>query len=270
MTVEGLATRHQYAGERLEILILIKRHITGGLMRETTLVFDLDGTLVDTAPDLIASANHVLAGEGLAPVSGGILRPWIGHGARSMIVESLAVSGRGATSAEIDRMLERFLLYYAENVARESRPYPGAAEALDECAARGATLAICTNKREALALALLRILGLDRRFAFIAGRDTFPVSKPHPDHLLNTIFLSGGDPARAVMIGDSSVDAATAKAANVPIVAVTFGYNERPVSEFDPDATIDHFNDLVPALEGLMERTKIACEAAAGATSGSP
>jgi len=169
-----------------------------------------------------------------------------------MIVESLAFAGRDLANAEIDRMLESFLLYYAENVARESKPYPGAVDVLDACAAQGATLAVCTNKREALAFALLRALDFDRRFTFIAGRDTFPVSKPHPDHLLNTIILADGDPARAVMVGDSAVDVETAKAANVPIVAVTFGYSERPVRELAPDAAIDHYGELEAALDSLL------------------
>lgn len=221
-------------------------------MRGATIVFDLDGTLVDTAPDLWAATNHALGTAGVAAVPAETLRPWIGYGARRMIVESLASAGRVMGDAEIDGMMESFLLHYAENVARESRPYPGAVEALDVCAAQGATLAVCTNKREALALALLRALDLHGRFAFIAGRDTFPVSKPHPDHLLNTIYLSDGDPARAIMVGDSAVDIETAKSASVPIVAVTFGYSERPVREFAPDATIDHFGELAPVLDGLL------------------
>ncbi len=223
-------------------------------MRDTTIVFDLDGTLVDTAPDLIAATNHVLGVAGLAPVPGDTLRPWIGYGARRMVVESLALAGQPMADKEVDRLLGLFLLHYAEHVARESRPYPGVIDAMESCAGEGATLAVCTNKREALAVALLRALDLDRRFAFIAGRDTFPVSKPHPDHLLNTIFLADGEPSRAVMIGDSPIDIATAKAAAVPIIAVTFGYSDRPVRELAPDATIDHYGELMPVLRAVLAK----------------
>lgn len=222
-------------------------------MRDATFVFDLDGTLIDTAPDLVDAVNHVLTSAGLAAVGGETMRPWIGYGARRMIVESLTHSGVALADEDVDRMLERFLLHYAEHIAVHSRPYPGLEDALDACASRGAILAVCTNKREALALALLRALDLDGRFAFIAGRDTFPVSKPHPDHLLNTVHLAGGDPARAVMVGDSEVDIQTAKAANVPIVAVTFGYSQAPVAGFDPDCVIGGYGELVPAFESLLD-----------------
>ena len=223
-------------------------------MRDATIGFDLDGTLVDTAPDLIGATNHVLAAAGLPPVAVEDVRPWIGYGAQRMITECLALAGRPGSPEEVNRLLEKFLIYYAENIARLSRPFDGVTAAMDACAERGARFAVCTNKREALAVALLKALDLDGRFAFIAGRDTFPVSKPHPDHLLNTIMLADGDPKEAVMIGDSSVDIATAKAAHVPIVAVTFGYSERPVAEFAPDATIDDFGQMVGAVEALLAR----------------
>jgi phosphoglycolate phosphatase len=220
-------------------------------MQDLTVVFDLDGTLVDTAPDLVGATNHALADLGLAPVSAHLLRPWISFGARRMIVEALVHSGGTRPDTEVDRLLDVFLGYYEANIARESRPFPGAIEAISTLAGAGARLAVCTNKRESLSRALLNELDLDRHFHGLAGRDTFPVCKPHPDHLLGAIRLAGGDPARAVMIGDSAVDICTAKAAHVPVVAVSFGYTEIPVAELGPDRVIDHYNALLPAIRDL-------------------
>jgi phosphoglycolate phosphatase len=222
-------------------------------MRDLTLVFDLDGTLVDTAPDLVHATNHVLAGLGFAPVAAENLRPWISYGARRMIVEGLGMSGQRASEATLDRLLDTFLEHYAINIAYESRPFPGAVAALDRFIEQGARLALCTNKREALTLSLLDQLDLTRRFAAIAGRDTFAVSKPHPDHLRGVVARAGGSLARAVMIGDSEVDIATAKAARVPVVAVTFGYTQIPVSRLSPNATIDRYDELEAAVRRVLD-----------------
>ena len=221
-------------------------------MRDLTLVFDLDGTLVDTAPDLIHATNHALSTLGHPPVRGETVRPWISFGARRMIEEALVSLGDSRTDPEIDTALERFLEHYADNIAVDSRPFPGTVAALDRFAARGARLAVCTNKRESLSVSLLDQLRLTAKFAGLAGRDTFAVSKPHPDHLLGAIQLAGGDARRAIMIGDSEVDIATAKAAGVPVVAVTFGYTSVPVADLDPDAIIDHYDDLDAAVARII------------------
>lgn len=220
-------------------------------MKSLTVVFDLDGTLVDTAPDLVGATNHALADVGLPAVPSSMLRPWISFGARRMIVEALAHSNVPLSDREVDRLLGLFLGYYEENIARESRPFPGAVAAVSALRDEGATLAICTNKRESLTLSLLRALDLHRLFDGIAGRDTFPVSKPHPDHLLGAIRLAGGDPNQALMVGDSDVDIRTAQAARVPVVAVSFGYTEAPVAQFNPDRVIDHYDALIPAIRDL-------------------
>lgn len=217
-------------------------------MHGLTIVFDLDGTIVDTAPDLVGATNHVLADLGAEPLPDKVLRPWISYGARRMIVEALVTRQLSPSDAEIDRQLDRFLDYYTQNIARESRPFPGVLDALDRLAAAGATLAVCTNKREGLSRQLLNELDMTRRFKAIAGRDTFPVCKPDPAHLTGAIELAGGSITRAVMIGDSGIDIATAKSARVPVVAVSFGYTEVPVSELDPDAIIDHYDDLLSAI----------------------
>ena len=217
-------------------------------MNGLTIVFDLDGTLVDTAPDLVGATNHVLANLGAEPLTDNLLRPWISYGARRMVVEALGIRRLSQTDAEIDRQIERFLAYYTENISRESRPFPGTLRALDQLADLGATLAVCTNKRESLSRLLLDQLNMTGRFKAIAGRDTFPVCKPDPRHLTGAIALAAGDKRRAVMIGDSGIDIATAKAAGVPVVAVSFGYTERHVREFDPDMVIDHYDELVQAI----------------------
>jgi phosphoglycolate phosphatase len=218
-------------------------------MQDLTLVFDLDGTLVDTAPDLVAATNHVLAHAGLPPIDAKSLRPYIGHGARYMIEKATAAASLSA--AQHEAMLARFLDYYGAHIAVGSRPFAGAVAALEGFQAAGATLAVCTNKREEMSRKLLDALDLSRFFAAVAGGDTLQSRKPDPGHLLGTIELAGGDAARAVMIGDTNVDIATAKAASVPVVAVSFGYTETPVAAFDPDAVIDHFDELAEAIAAL-------------------
>jgi phosphoglycolate phosphatase len=218
-------------------------------MQDLTLVFDLDGTLVDTAPDLVAAANHVLDHVGLPRVDTQSLRPYIGYGARVMIERATAAAK--LSEAEHEQLLERFLDYYSAHIAVGSRPFEGAVDALEGFRAAGAKLAVCTNKREGMSRQLLDTLELTRLFAAIAGRDTLPTCKPHPDALLGTIGLAGGDAARAVMVGDSKVDIATAKAAGVPVIAVSFGYTDTPIQDFAPDAVIDHYRELAPAIAAL-------------------
>lgn len=221
-------------------------------MREHTLVFDLDGTLVDTAPDLIAATNHALADLGLEPIAGSALRPHIGRGARHMILEGLRQSGKSLPEAEIERLLERFLAYYEANIAVESRPFAGAVGALAKFRDAGVRLVVCTNKRENLSRSLLAALEIDHFFAALAGRDTFPVSKPDPGHLTGAVRLAGGEPQRAIMIGDTTIDVATAKSARVPVIACSFGYCDVPIGTLEADVVIDHFDELEAAVTRLL------------------
>ena len=214
-----------------------------------TIVFDLDGTLVDTAPDLTNALNDVLTRRGHAPVELAAIRACIGHGARIMIEAALRRTG---AEGDIDRMLADFLTHYEANIANESRPFPGAVAALEDLAAQGATLAVCTNKREYLSRKLLEELDLARYFSGLAGRDTFAVSKPDPGHLTKLIALAGGTPARAVMVGDSDIDIRTAKAASVPVILVSFGYTDAPLDHLAPDAVIDHFDELHARAAALL------------------
>lgn len=219
-----------------------------------TVVFDLDGTLVDTAPDLVAATNHALADLGLPPVPPGSLRPYISHGARRMIQEGLSQSGTELDEAGVDALLARFLTYYEANIANESQLFDGARDALAALLDAGARLAICTNKRERLSRLLLDALAVTPSLHAIAGRDTFPVSKPHPDHLTGAIALAGGDVRRAIMVGDTIVDMETAAAARVPAVLVAFGYSDVPPDRLKSDIVINHFRELYPAIAGLQKR----------------
>ena len=220
-------------------------------MHDLTLVFDLDGTLVDTAPDLIAATNHVLEHMGMPPVGEETLRPSIGHGARYMVERAMGPAADKLSEAERALLLERFLDYYGRHIAVGSRPFEGAVAALENFQSAGAKLAVCTNKMERMSKCLLDALDLSRFFSAVAGRDTLTAFKPHPEHLLGTIRMVGGDAARAVMIGDSRVDVATAKAARVPVIAVSFGYTDAPAREFEADAVIDHYRELEPAIAAL-------------------
>lgn len=221
-------------------------------MRDLTLVFDLDGTLVDTAPDLVASTNHVLDHLGLPHVDEISLRPFVGHGAKHMIFKAVGPAAETMSEAQHEALLKRYLDYYGDHIADTSRPFEGIVPLLQKFHAEGVKLAVCTNKIERMSKLLLDALDLSQFFVAVAGRDTLGAAKPHPDALLGTISLAGGDKARAIMIGDTSVDIATARAAKVPVIGVSFGYTETPVTAFAPDAVIDHFRELEPAIARLM------------------
>jgi phosphoglycolate phosphatase len=214
-----------------------------------TIVFDLDGTLVDTAPDLVDALNATLRREGLPVVPYDEACTLIGHGARRMLERGLMVAG--GSRADTDQLYKYFLAYYADHIADRSQPFPGVKAALDVLAQRGCTFAVCTNKLEGLSMRLLEILGLASQFAAICGPDTLGVQKPHPEALLGTLRRAGGSPDRAVMVGDSQVDIAMARAALVPVVAVDFGYTDVPVKELGPDQTISHYSQLPGAVEML-------------------
>jgi phosphoglycolate phosphatase len=216
-------------------------------------VFDLDGTMIDTAPDLIASLNHVLVGEGLAPIAVDEATAMIGRGARVLIERGFAQNGVAAPGGRADALFQIFLTHYTAHIADASAPYPGLISALDRLAAQGWQFAVCTNKLERLSRQLLDALSLTHRFQAICGADTFAMHKPDPGHLLGTIAAARGRPDRAIMVGDSRTDIDTAKAAGIPVIAVDFGYTEAPVSTFGPDRLISHFDALDEAVAALSE-----------------
>ena len=217
-----------------------------------TVVFDLDGTLVDTAPDLISALNFVLDREGLAPVPLAKARNMIGAGARKLIERGLEAEGRNMTVKEIDRMTVDFIDYYAEHIADASRPFDGLESALDDLTASGCRLAVCTNKLEWLSKRLLDQLGLSPRFAAICGADTFGVAKPDPAILQQTVARAGGQLSQAIMVGDAGPDVGVARRAGIPVIGVAFGYTEVPMAELKPDRLIDRMSQLPDAVESLM------------------
>lgn len=221
-------------------------------MAPPTLVLDLDGTLVDTAGDLTATLNDVLACEGLPPVTLEAARTMVGHGARAMLSNGLLAAGITAEPGRLDNLMAMFLDIYAGRIAETSRRFPGAIEALDRFAADGWLLAVCTNKLEGLSRQLLTATGIAGRFSVIAGQDTYGVRKPDPRHLIATIRDAGGELSSAVMVGDSEVDVQTARAAQVPVIAVDFGYSRIPVVDLAPDRVISHFDDLHAAANELL------------------
>jgi phosphoglycolate phosphatase len=228
------------------------------MLQGATIVFDLDGTMIDTAPDLIHATNHTLQLNGLKPVEGRVVQPSVGYGARAMIRTAMESQGRPSSEDELTRMTEEFVAYYAENLLVDSRPFPGLIDAMDALHNDGALLAVCTNKREALAKKLLAGLEIAGRFAAIAGRDTFPKCKPDPAHVLETIRLAGGNAKHAAMIGDSSADSLSAQGAGVPFIGVSFGYGESPIEVLKPDAVIHSLADLHLALRDLLCQGEIA------------
>ena len=221
-------------------------------MAARTIIFDLDGTLVDTAPDLIDSLNVLFDRARLAPITLDEGRGLIGGGVKPLIARGLSLQGRAFTPAELDALYADYVTYYAEHVADRSRPFPGVEAALDALAARGSRFAVCTNKLAWLSVRLLDRLGLSERFVAICGPDTFSVQKPDPEMLRRTIEAAGGHITDAIMVGDSATDIATARAAGVPVVAVDFGYTEVPVAELNPDRIISHFDALPGAVGELM------------------
>ena len=215
-----------------------------------TVLFDLDGTLVDTGPDLTDSLNHALAELGRPPVDEESVKEMVGHGAAKLLERGLAASGE-ASEALVQAGLTPFLDYYAAHICDRSRPYDGIEAAMDALAADGVALAVCTNKPKALSAALVDALGWAGRFAANLGGDSLAVRKPHPAHVLETIGAAGGDPRSAAFVGDSIVDVTAAKAARVPVVAVSFGFPDRPADTLGADAVIDSYAELIPALRRL-------------------
>jgi phosphoglycolate phosphatase len=217
-------------------------------MQKGVIVFDLDGTLVDTAPDLLDSLNHCLATVALPPVDEIQLRRYVGMGGKVMIERAFGGAGRHIGTGELEKLHDVFLRHYTDGMPGRSLPFPGVETAMGRFADAGFLLAVCTNKLEGLSRSLLDGLKLSDRFAAICGSDTFAMRKPDPRHLTETIRLAGGDPARSVMIGDSRTDIDTAKAAGIPVVAVDFGYTDQHVSVYEPSGVISHFDDLSLAM----------------------
>ncbi len=209
-----------------------------------TCVFDLDGTLADTAPDLVAALNHVLVSEGLPEADFETARAFVGHGARILIERAHKAHDIDLPEERALELTEQFVGYYAQNITDGTHLFAYVLEAMDEMEEDGWQFAVCTNKREGLARQLLDAMDLSHRFVAICGGDTFAERKPNGQHILKTIEAADGDPKRAVMVGDSPPDVLAAKDADIPVIAVTFGYANEPIGALDPDVLLETFLDL--------------------------
>ena len=226
--------------------------LASGSLAGATIAFDLDGTLVDTAPDLVGALNVVLGERGLPPVPQASARILVGKGGRALIARGFALAGEPLADEEIGGLVARFIKAYRARIASESLPFDGLEAALTALAEAGARLCVCTNKRTDLSLALLDALRLTDRFVSVTGADKAPRPKPDPSHFLAAIDEAGGDLARALMVGDSENDMRSAQAAGAPVVLVDFGYTETPARELGAEAVISSFAELPAAAQRLI------------------
>jgi len=209
-----------------------------------TIAFDLDGTLAETAGDMHTALNKVLAAEGLPPATLPDVRNFVGAGARALIIRAFGVHGIHHDDAKLDQLTEAYIAAYATDICTHSTPFPGVVAALEKLKSLGATLCVCTNKRTDLSNRLLDILDLSQHFAAIVGSDLPRNRKPHPDHFIYTVRAANGDPARSLMIGDSSNDVQSAKAAGAPVAVYAYGYTDTAPDLLGADAVFKHFDDL--------------------------
>lgn len=218
-------------------------------------VFDLDGTLVDTAPDILAHMNEMLAELGRPGLDLDKVRPMINNGVRSLLIHGLEASGGVPDDLDIDTLFRRYLALYTEEPIRSSRPFDGVIDTLDALDSAGIKMGVCTNKPQSPTDRLLAGLGLDRYFKAVIGGDTLSIRKPDPAHLIAVLDHLGVAPPRAALIGDSDTDLKTARAADVPCILVSFGYTLIPARDLGADRVIDHAADLITALESIGRRS---------------
>lgn len=216
------------------------------------IIFDLDGTLVDTAPDLAAALNAVLVAEGQPPVSPPDLRHLVGHGVRAMFEHAFLRSSADVSSERMATLTEQFLTYYRTNIAKGSKPFPRVPETLDRLANSGAGLGVCTNKAQDLTELLLNELSLTRHFPAVVGGGRTPFNKPDPRHVLAVMKALNGNCRRAVFVGDSGIDVQAARAAEIPVIAMSYGYTPVPARELGADAVLDDFAELPDTISRLI------------------
>jgi phosphoglycolate phosphatase len=209
-----------------------------------TIAFDLDGTLVDTAGDLHRSLNHVLAAEGLPAATLTDVRAFVGQGARALIVRACGVHGIHHDEKRLDALTEAYIQAYALDIAAHSVIFPGVEAALSKLAAAGAILCVCTNKRTDLSNQLLAAVNFAHPFAAVVGADSVRNRKPHPDHFIAAVRAAKGDPARALMVGDSAADVGSARGAGAPVALVSFGYTDTAPELLGADAVFNHYDEL--------------------------
>ena len=212
------------------------------------LIFDLDGTLVDTAPDLMAAANHVLSLIDRPPIPEPRFRHLVGHGALKLIKRGIAETGEPVSDETVKRLYNAFLDYYGANIATNSKVFPGLVPLLEQAKSRGLAMGVCTNKVEHLSHKLLNEIGLAQYFSAVVGGDTLPVMKPNAAPYNEVTRLLGVATASTMMVGDSETDIKTAQNVGVPVIAVSFGYTDTHVSQFNPTYVIDHYDEAWPLI----------------------
>ena len=218
------------------------------------LIFDLDGTLVDTAPDLLEALNAVLIEEKRRPVDLADLRHLVGHGARAMLADAMRRTGEPAAEDRLPSLIDAFIAHYRDHIADKSRPFPGVGPTLSVLQDAGARLGVLTNKPQELAVPLLEKLDLAKFFGAIHGAGRFAYSKPDARVFHHVVDELGGAGTGAIMIGDSTTDVATARAAGAPVILLSYGYTPDPVESLGADLVIDTFDQLPAAIEGILER----------------
>lgn len=213
-----------------------------------TLVFDLDGTLIDSAPSLAGSLGVLLREMGIEPITTAETRRLIGNGVAVLVRRALESRQTVLSADRLAAAVERFMQIYEDRLLYETQLYPNVDKTLQHLAVKGWKLAVCTNKAERLSRRILDDLGLMSVFSVVSGPETFNCAKPSPQILTRTIEAAAGADKPAVLIGDSEVDIATAKAASVPVIAVTYGYCQSPLAELRPDGIVDDFDELPAAI----------------------
>jgi phosphoglycolate phosphatase len=225
-------------------------------LAKRALIFDLDGTLVDTAPDLMHATNHVLATLKRRPISMDEVRSFVGHGAKALIARGCEATGDPVDPRAIETLYQEFIIHYAANIAVASKPFPGLLNFLKHCQREGIAMAVCTNKLESLSVRLLDALDMRKFFGAVVGPDTIGVAKPDPRPFHEAVKRLGIRDARAIMIGDSETDILTARNAAVPVIAVPFGYTPRPVAEYKPDHVVTHYDDMWDVVNAVYASQK--------------
>ena len=222
-----------------------QKAVPGVSLEGWTIVFDLDGTLVESAPDLLNALNHTIGQQGLAPVDLNDIRSMIGHGAKAMISHAFARSGRSIGGTDLDAFWTVFLDHYRANIAVDSFIFEGVEPALQALSSHGATLSVCTNKTQALSELLLHELEILGHFSSVVGADSVPAKKPHGDHILAAIDLAKGTRDRAIMVGDSKTDEKAALNAGLPFIFVPFGYEAAPMEDIEHAGVLHHYSELL-------------------------
>ncbi|TVQ57846.1 MAG: HAD family hydrolase [Rhodobacteraceae bacterium] len=223
-----------------------------------TVIFDLDGTLADTAADLVGAANALADAAGWPRLDPVAERTVAGQGGRALIRRTMAGAGLAADEAAVDRLFPAFLAAYEARIAEETQLFPGALDCLDAFAAMGWRIGLCTNKPEGLARTLVSALGVADRFAALLGADTLPVRKPDPRHFTETVRRAGGEPGRALLIGDTVTDRDTARNAGAPCILVTFGYATEPLETLAPDAIAARLTETPGLAAALLDSRRAA------------